>query len=222
MKQRKSICCLSAKGTNPCFGGGSISSLLVSATGTNKTTEPKKSTKNDNSSALVISWATEPGWVPHYISQDAFSSKKRISTGIFYRCRRKQFCKVYNTHKKIRMGHWRQSRVTVRARFQKHSGVAAAVLHRQCSRGWLSVLKSTKKQQRTHICNFQLLKEQFHPDKNSPELGLTHSFLAITSQENIIFKGVHESPNSLLMGLSHPQQQGQLSWSSPHRTANIL
>lgn len=99
MKQRKSICCPSAKGTNPCFRGGSISSLLVSATGTNKTTEPNQFTKNDDSSALVISWVTEPGWVPHYISQDAFSSKKRINMVIFYRCRRKQFCKVYNTKK---------------------------------------------------------------------------------------------------------------------------
>lgn len=83
MKQRKSICFLCAKGTNPFFGGGSISSLLVSATGTNKTTEPNKFTKSDDSSALVISWATEPGWVPHYISQDAFSSKKRINKGGF-------------------------------------------------------------------------------------------------------------------------------------------
>lgn len=75
--------------------------LLVQATGTNKTTEPNKFTKSDDSSALVISWATEPGWVPHDISQDPFSSKKRINVGIFLRrCRREQFCEVYNTHKK--------------------------------------------------------------------------------------------------------------------------
>jgi len=192
---KQSIGCLSAKGTNPCFGGGSISSLLVSATGTNKTTEPNKFTKNDDSSALVISWATEPGWVPHYISQYAFSSEKRINVGIFYRCRRKQFCKVYNTHKKIGRGiedkpgslyrHDSKSTVGLLLLFFKGNVLRA---HSQSSR----LQKKTPKN--PHM-QFQLLKEQFHPDKNSSQLGLTYSSLVNTSQGTIIFKGVRGSLN---------------------------
>lgn len=117
----------------------------------NKTTEPNEFRKNDDSSALGISWATEPGWVPHYISPEAFSSKKRINMGIFFTGAGGSNSARFTIHTKTTMGHWRQARVAVRARFQKHGEVSAAVLQRQHSRDSHLVLKSTKNTKNPHM-----------------------------------------------------------------------
>lgn len=73
------------------------------------------------------------------------------------------------------------------------------------------------KKQRTQICNFQVLKEEFHPDKMKFTWTWVNTVtVMIISQGNIwnIFKGVHTVWIALLVCLSQPQQQGQLSWSS--------
>lgn len=149
MKQKKSICCLSAKGTNPCFVGGSISSLLVSATGTNKITELNKFTKNDDQHLSFPEQLNQARFHATF-SQDAFSGEKRINVGIFLQVQEEEILQGLQYTQKNRMGHWRQARVTVQARFQKHGGLAAAVLQRQCSQGLLSVLKSTRNKETTY------------------------------------------------------------------------
>lgn len=110
----------------------------------------------------------------------------------------------------------------------------AAVLQRQHSQGSLSVMKSMRNTKNPHT-EFSTAREQFNPDSNSQvssELGLTHGFLVITSQEIIIFKEVCESPNCLLMNPSHTQLQHfkslsahkalQQQWRNPREAAPVL
>lgn len=116
----------------------------------------------------------------------------------------------HTVHTKGRMGHWRQTRVSVRAQFQKQGEVRRLLLlspKATFSRFTLSH-EAYKKHKEPHT-ERSTTREQFNPGNNSQvssEHGLTHSFPVITSQENI-FKKVCESPNCLLTNPSHTQLQ---------------
>lgn len=96
-KPRQSICCLSAKKANSCFGSGSISSLLASTTGTNKTTEPNKFTE-----VMIHLHLSFPGQLSqtefHITFHEVLSEEKRIN--FYSSARRKWFCKTHSTHKR--------------------------------------------------------------------------------------------------------------------------
>lgn len=84
-------------------------------------------------------------------------------------------------------------------------GGCCCSLQRRRSQGSLSVMKPTRNT-KNPTQNVQPLENNLIQATILTSAGLTHSFLVITSQENI-FKKVCESPNCLLTNPSHTQLQ---------------
>lgn len=84
--------------------GGSISSLLVSATGTNKITELNKFTKNDDQHLSFPEQLNQARFHATF-SQDAFSGEKRINVGIFLQVQEEEILQGLQYTQKNRMGH---------------------------------------------------------------------------------------------------------------------
>lgn len=109
------------------------------------------------------SWATDPGWVTHYISQGAFSGEKRFNVRVFTGAGGSNSAGVI-IHTNNRMGHLKTS--------QGHcTGMIPTAWWGSCSCSstatfsGLALSPTVCKKQRTHTGNFQLLKEELHPEK---------------------------------------------------------
>lgn len=144
-------------------GGGSICSLLVSATWTNETTEPNEFTK-----MMIHQHSSFPGQLTqagfHITFHTMLSVVRRdLMWGFFTGAGGRNSTGV-TIHTNSRMGHLKTS--------QGHcAGMIPTAWWGSCSCSsaatfsGLAVSPTGCKKQRTHIHNFQLLKEEFHPEK---------------------------------------------------------